>query len=124
MFYLAMIDNVRTTKNLIDELDRTAQGFNSVLLAVVFPEESYFTRFVDSNAGTSMERLAQLNDLIQSGGNPLGFIAIDYSAAKEFVIRGWLLQEYERNNSMREFMSGLVESYRKQLSTLFQPPRR
>ena len=110
---------MRTTKNLIDELDRTAQGFNSVLLAVVFPEESYFTRFVDSSAGTSMERLAQLNDLIQSGGNPLGFIAIDYSAAREFVIRGWLLQEHERNNSMREFMSGLVESYRKQLSALF-----
>ena len=97
---------MRTTKNLIDELERTAQGFNSVLLAVVFPEESYFTRFVDSNTGTSTEKLDQLNDLVQSGGNPLGFIAIDYGAAREFAVRGWLLQEYEKNNSMREFMSG------------------
>lgn len=110
---------MRTAKNLVDELDRTAQGFNSVLLVIVFPEESYFTRFVDSNTGTSWERLSQLNDLIQSGGNPMGFIAIDYGAAREFVVRGWLLQEYEKNNSMREFMSGLVESYRKQLIALF-----
>ena len=49
----------------------------------------------------------------------MGFIAVDYGAAREFVVRGWLLQEYERNNSMREFMSGLVESYRNQLIALF-----
>lgn len=110
---------MRTTQDLIDELERTAQGFNSVLLVMVFPQESYFTRFVDSNNGTSREKLAQLNDLIQAGGNPMGFIAIDYGAAREFMVRGWLLQEYEKNNSMREFMSGLVESYRKQLIALF-----
>lgn len=112
-------DHVRTAKNLIDELERTAQGFNSALLVVAFPEESYFTRFVDSNTGTSTEKLAQLNDLIQSGGNPIGFIAIDYGAAREFMVRGWLLREHEKDNSMREFMSGLVESYRRQLIALF-----
>jgi hypothetical protein len=114
---------VRATKNLIDELERTAQGINSALLAVVFPEEGYFTRFVDSNEGTSGEKLARLSELIENGGNPLGFIAIDYGAAREFVVRGWLLQENEKNNAMREFMSGLVESYRKQLSDLLTPPR-
>ena len=64
---------MRTTIELIEELERQAKSFDGIALVMGFPEH---TQFVWDSDGHQAEKVAKLNKFIQLGGEPVGFVGV------------------------------------------------
>ena len=67
---------MRTTKNLIDELNEEASKFFDLYLIVGFESECKVVSADDS------DQLDKLNELVGAGGEPIGFIGFEKEATR------------------------------------------
>jgi hypothetical protein len=85
---------MRSTPDLIAELEEEAKKHWVVVMAIDFESSIAFVRAEDEN------RLATLNSAIQAGGTPVGLIAADKSESCELAMRIWV---YPEHSDSKEF---------------------
>ncbi len=93
----------RTTKDLIEELDRESKKFTSLALVVGFEKHTDYVWASDKDG------LAKLNDLVEAGGEPVGLIGAILDS-KIATIRARALQEYEDQEWVQRYLGELVQT--------------
>ena len=94
---------MRTTFELIEELEREAKSFSQIALVVGFPEH---TQFVWCSDGDEPEKLDKLNKLIEAGGEPVGFVGVRIAQdIGSFYLRP--LKEYETDETTLAYLKKL-----------------
>ena len=94
---------MRTTSELIGELEREAQSFSQIALVVGFQERAQFLWYSD---GDKSEKVDKLNHLIQEGGEPIGLVGVNIAGdIGSFYLRP--LQEYETDETTLAYLKKL-----------------
>ncbi len=93
----------RTTKDLIEELNRESKKFNSLALVVGFEKGSDFVYASDENS------LEKLNGLIEAGGEPIGIIGFTLDS-NIGTIYARALQEYQDKEWVHGYLGEMVEA--------------
>jgi hypothetical protein len=97
------MENQRTTKDLIAEMDTEAQKFNfGVLLAVGFEASSVFIQSDDD------ERHTKLNEAVYAGGEPIGLIGINRDG-DGLTVFSKLLTEHAGDEWACKYMEKVIE---------------
>ncbi|MDD1684086.1 MAG: hypothetical protein LUO98_09670 [Methanoregula sp.] len=94
---------MRKTSDLINEMLKEAKKAWLVAIAVGFEQE---TRFVFS---TGRQPLAELNQLVQKGGSPIGLLRFD---KEDSQIQGSFrpFEEYENEEWAKKYLAGLLDN--------------
>ena len=97
---------MRDTADLIAELEQeTANGrFAMIALAVVFDDKQ---QLILGNHGTNQQRLDLLNDFVDEGGQPLGFVSVKIDG-KFADIASRPLAEYEGDSDALEVLKKIA----------------
>ena len=97
---------MRNTADLIAELEQeTASGrFAMIALVVVFDDKQ---QLILGNHGTNQQRLALLNDFVDEGGQPLGFVSVKIDG-KFADIASRPLGEYEGDGDALEVLKDIA----------------
>jgi hypothetical protein len=93
---------VRTTIDLIEELNRESQGAVHCVLVVGFQNTTLFVYDSDDNP------LQNLNSMIQQGGEPVGFIRV-IGEPGTLKLESRPLHEYADDSSIAEYLSRLCD---------------
>jgi hypothetical protein len=94
---------MRTTVELIEELEREARSFSQIALVVGFPEG---TQFVWCSEGDKAEKIDKLNKLIEEGGEPVGLIGVNIAEdIGSYYLRP--LREYKTNETTLTYLRKL-----------------
>ena len=93
----------RTTRDLIEELDRESKQFNLLALVVGFEKR---TDLVYASDESSLEKL---NGLVEAGGEPIGLIGatLDRNIG---TIRTKALQEYQDQEWVQGYLDELAQT--------------
>ena len=97
----------RTTADLINEFDAEKEKFFFVALVIGFDRS---TSLVAANEGTTTDRLKKLNQLVASGGEPIGlvgFVKLDEHSGT-FYTR--LVEEFVGTTWAEDYLGRLMES--------------
>lgn len=100
---------MRSSRDLIVELNSEAEHFTAVAIAVGFP---YHTEFVFSGAEGST---ARLEELLSEGGEPVGLLAILHSGGS-LQVRSHPFAEYENEPWVQAYLQSIANSLRSLLS--------
>jgi hypothetical protein len=96
---------MRSTVDLIEELEMEAGNFTHVALAVGFEKTRTFI-FADKP-----DRLQQLNDAVSAGGEPIGFLGIDFHN-RILSVQTRTLEEYETEEWAAKYLSALTDEFK------------
>ena len=96
---------LRTTADLICELDAEASLCTKVALAVGF---EHTTLFVFSGID---DNLKKLNEMIRNGGEPIGFIAYRCDGNGQLTIACRPLEEYADEPWAQQYLEGLTHTF-------------
>lgn len=107
--YSPGVSPMRSSRDLIVELNSEAEHFTAVAVAVGFP---YHTEFVFSGGEGS---IARLDELIRDGGEPVGLLSILQS--EDFVqVKARPLAEYANEIWVQAYLQSVANSLRNLLS--------
>jgi hypothetical protein len=103
---------MRSTPDLIAELEDEATKHWVVMMAVGFEDSTIFVGAKDEN------RFAMLNSAIQAGGTPVGLIAADKSG-NELTMRARVYPEHHDSNEFDAsgYLHALIDQVRESLVT-------
>jgi hypothetical protein len=102
----------RNTVDLIEELDGEAGNFTNAALVVGFDDRTAYVFSNDEN------RLTKLNDMIQSGGEPIGLFGIDMHHGL-LSIHHRLLAEHAEESWAERYLEALLEGFKQQLEQAY-----
>lgn len=88
---------MRSTLDVIKELDAEAKKFADLLLVVAFENTTQFIKAGDS------DRLAKLNDAIGQGGEPIGMIGAVDNGTEVFIYKR-VLAEHLNDEWIESFL--------------------
>ena len=111
----------RTTASLIDELKAEAPKFDVLALAVGFEKE---TKFVFAN---DPDALKQLNEHVENGGYPMGYIGTVKTMKNRLEVRTRPLEEHAGDAFVPEYLHRLSENFAAQVEKMggtTMPPSR
>jgi hypothetical protein len=103
---------MRTTDDLIAELDEEAGNFTSAALVVGFENTTTYVFSTDEH------RLDTLNDLVRNGGEPIGLFGIDLSHGM-LNIHHRTLDEYADASWAERYLEALLEGFMEQLKQTY-----
>jgi hypothetical protein len=101
---------MRSTLDLINELENEAENFIIVAIAVGFERE---TKFVFHKPGEQQQIMEQLNEAIQKGGEPIGLVGIRQDQAtksRTFYTRP--LAEFQGEAWVEKYLDSLMGAIR------------
>ena len=98
---------MRTTADLIAELDAEANNFTKAALVVGLESTTMFVFSTDEN------RLDKLDGLVRNGGEPIGMFGIDISHGLNAHHR--CLEEYAEESWAERYLETLLDGFKKQL---------
>jgi DNA helicase HerA-like ATPase len=103
---------MRSTADLIEELDREAGNFTRAALVVGFENTTTYVFSTDEN------RLDALNDLVRNGGEPIGLFGIDLSHGL-LNVHHRTLDEYADASWAERYLEALLAGFREQLQQTY-----
>jgi hypothetical protein len=100
---IPLIGNMRKTSDLVNEMLEAAKGAWLVAIAVGYENE---TRFVFSSQA---QPLADLNQMIQKGGNPVGLLRFEKEGSQ---VQGSYrpFDEFSREDWAAKYLAGLLDN--------------
>lgn len=93
----------RSTQDLIEEVNGESGKFVVLALAVGFEKR---TEFVWANDDDKLEKL---NELVKSGGEPVGLIGVTLDS-NVATVHTRLLEEHQNEDWAQQYLSALVET--------------
>jgi hypothetical protein len=96
---------MRTTIELIDELQREAEGALACFLVVGFESS---TLFVASN---ELDALGKLNGMVEMGGHPVGLIRMVKGRPQELKVEVRSLDESKDDPEVESYLERLAEQF-------------
>lgn len=95
---------MRTTVDLIDELQMAAEGAERAALIVGFESSTIYVWADDSNP------LASLNEAMKAGGTPVGIVRWSRKDGR-VLIEGGPLQEFKDDEHIRSYLKDLLRVF-------------
>jgi hypothetical protein len=96
---------MRTTIELIDELQREAEGALACFLVVGFENTTLFVASNESDA------LGKLNGIVETGGHPVGLIRMVKGRPQELRIEVRSLDESKNDPDVESYLERLAEQF-------------
>jgi hypothetical protein len=96
---------MRTTKDLIDELDYEKSHFWVVALAVGFERTTTFIFAHEQN------RWQKLNQAVSDGGEPIGLIAFNKEQDGSATCHSRVLVEHAHEQGAKDYLDRLIDSF-------------
>ena len=97
---------MRTTPELIQELEEEAKNFTMAAIAVGFESTTVFVFANDPN------RLEKLNDAIRAGGEPVGLLAFNLFEG-QLAVHSRPLAEYAEETWAPKYLHNLCDTFGK-----------
>jgi hypothetical protein len=94
---------MRTTLEIIDELQRDADGAFGCFLVVGFENTTLFV------AANEPDALSKLNGMVETGGDPIGLIRVVKAGPHELRIEVRAFDEYKDDFEIEGYLERLAE---------------